>query len=119
MRDGRGRMLSAADSADATCERLTGMDVSKGWEHRATVVEGEPVQIAGIDPWNVEWTAVPVTSVVVAHPTYSAQRHSMTVYRLSGVEPPALFAAGEFSNAVWGFYEPTESMREFLLTRLT
>lgn len=39
--------------------------------------------------------------------------------RLSGVSPlPSFFAAGEFSNDVWGFYEPAQSIREFLLTRV-
>jgi hypothetical protein len=95
-----------------------GVDISKGWEFRAIVIEGDPVDIAGINPWKVEWEPVPVGSVVVAHPTYPAQRHTMSVHRLSGVEPAAFFAAGEFSNAVWGFYEPTHSMREFLLSRV-
>jgi hypothetical protein len=95
-----------------------GVDVSRGWEFRAIVGDRDPVAIAGVDPWQVKWEPVPVGSVVVAHPTYPAQRHSMSVYKLSGVDPAAFFAAGEFSNAVWGFYEPTESMRDFLLTRI-
>ncbi|GAA4702195.1 hypothetical protein APR04_000347 [Promicromonospora umidemergens] len=94
------------------------MEASKGWEFLAVVLEGSPVAIAGVDPWRVEWEPVPVGSVVVVDPMYPAQRHSISVYRLSGVEPAAFFAAGEFSNTVWGFYEPTESMRDFLQTRI-
>lgn len=56
--------------------------------------------------------------VVVAHPAHPAQQHSMSVYQLSGADPAVFFAAGELSNAVWGFYEPTEAMRRFLLTRI-
>ncbi|GHH77297.1 hypothetical protein GCM10017772_37920 [Promicromonospora soli] len=51
-------------------------------------------------------------------PTVPTQRHSMSVYKLSGVDSSAFFAAGEFSNAVWGFYEPTDSTRDFLLARI-
>lgn len=94
------------------------MEASKGWELRAVVPEGHRVAIAGVDPWQVEWEPMPVGSVVVVDPMYPAQRHAISVYKLSGVEPVAFFAAGEFSNAVWGFYEPTELMRDFLLTRI-
>jgi hypothetical protein len=110
------RLAGQVTRGRATMGDTDGVDISKGWEFRAIVIEGDPVDIAGINPWKVEWEPVPVGSVVVAHPTYPAQRHTMSVYRLSGVEPAAFFAAGEFSNAVWGFYEPTRSMREFLLT---
>jgi hypothetical protein len=30
----------------------------------------------------------------------------MTEYTLEGVEPTLRFAAGEFSNGVWGFFVP-------------
>ncbi|MEV0950405.1 hypothetical protein [Promicromonospora sp. NPDC050249] len=93
------------------------MEVSQGWEFRAIVVDGDPAVIAGVDLWQKHWEPVRAGSVVVAHPTYPAQRHSMSVYKLSEVDPAVFFAAGEFSNAVWGFYEPTVTMRAFLLTR--
>lgn len=51
-------------------------------------------------------------------PHHLPRRHTLSVYRLSGLGPAAYFAAGEFSNGVWGFYEPTKSMRNFLLTRI-
>jgi hypothetical protein len=94
------------------------MDISTGWELRAIVVDGDPVVIAGVDVWQKQWEPVRMGSVVVAHPTYPAQRHSMNVYRFSELDPAVFFAAGEFSNGVWGFYEPTETMRDFLLTRV-
>lgn len=94
------------------------MEVSAGWQLRAIVVDGDPVVIAGVDVWQKRWEPVRVGSVVVAHPSYPAQRHSMSVYTLSEVDPAVFFAAGEFSNAVWGFYEPTETMRDLLLTRV-
>lgn len=95
-----------------------GMETTRGWEYLAAVTEGAAVLIAGVDPWGADWAAVPVGSVVVADPVHPNQQHSMSAYRLVGVEPVVLFAAGEFSNGVWGFYEPSESMRKFLLSRL-
>ncbi|WP_112245902.1 hypothetical protein [Kribbella monticola] len=92
------------------------MDTSNGWHFRAIVLEGAPVDIAGVNPWQAEWEPMPVGSVVVADPAHPTQQHTITVYRLSGAKPPTFFAAGEFSNAVWAFYEPTQSTREFLLT---
>lgn len=94
------------------------MQVSRGWEFRAVVVEGDPVAIAGIDVWQKRWEPVRVGSMVVAHPTNPAQRHSVSVYKFSDVDAAVFFAAGELSNGVWGFYEPTEKMRDFLLTRI-
>ncbi len=94
------------------------MEISAGWEFKAIVFESDPIEIAGFQPWQMTWEPVPVGSVWVAHPAHSAQQHSMTVYRLAQTRPPVFFAAGEFSNGVWGFYEPADSMRDFLL-RLT
>lgn len=94
------------------------MDTSERWELRAVVVEGEPVHIEGVDLWQARWEPVRMGRVVVVDPAYPTQQHSLTVYRLAGVEPAVFFPAGEFSNAVWGFYEPTKRMRDFLLTRI-
>ena len=30
----------------------------------------------------------------------------MTVYEMNGADGPIRFAAGEFSNGVWGFFVP-------------
>ena len=94
------------------------VETSQGWEFIAAVVEGGSLLIDGIDPWGVDWEAVPVGSVVLDDPVYVGRQHTLTAYRLAGVEPVVLFAAGELSNGVWGFYEPTDRMRRFLLSRV-
>lgn len=42
--------------------------------------------------------------ISVAHPNYLGERHTIWVYRVEGLEPEIMFAAGDFSNGVWGFY---------------
>jgi hypothetical protein len=44
--------------------------------------------------------------ITVAHPSYPAQRHMMQVYVLDPEHAGPVFAAGEFSNGVWGIYVP-------------
>lgn len=63
--------------------------------------------VAGINPWEVaKWISAGET-ITVAHPSYPAQRHTMWVYVLDPKQAESVFAAGEFSNGVWGIYVPT------------
>lgn len=83
------------------------MDVDRGWQLVGICFEGQQIDVAGADPWQVEW-APTGERIIVAHPQYSAQRHVMSVYEVAGSDPAARFAAGEFSNGVWGFYVPAQ-----------
>jgi hypothetical protein len=47
-------------------------------------------------------------SASLSHPQYPAQRHVMSVYEVADSDPAVRFAAGEFSNGVWGFYVPAQ-----------
>ena len=64
------------------------------WEHFATVGEGEPVVVDGLDVWKHTWTRVIDSYGKTAR---------MRVYSVSDGSRSAMFAAGEFSNGVWGF----------------
>jgi hypothetical protein len=79
--------------------------ITPGWRHVAIVTEGTPVLLAGHDVWSHDWRRVELPAITVAHPSYPSQRHHMWLYDLD-VEPTLRFAAGEYSNAVWGFYVP-------------
>jgi hypothetical protein len=81
-------------------------DVTPGWSLLGIVTEGSAVQVDGINLWDHAWEPASSRSITVAHPTYPDQRHQMWVYKLHGVSDSVLFAAGEFSNSVWGFYTP-------------
>lgn len=77
--------------------------VDQGWDVVSIGFELEPVEVGGINLWDVEWTGTG-QKVTVAHPSYPMQRHQMPVYEAAGTDPLVTFAAGELSNGVWGFF---------------
>ena len=79
--------------------------VTPGWKFVAIVIDGDSVSLHGHDPWPLKWVDTREPAITVAHPSYPLQRHRMSVYDLP-TSPPVRFAAGEFSNCVWGFYVP-------------
>lgn len=80
--------------------------ISPGWRFVSIGFEGEATDIgAGIDPWKVKWVATD-GRIVVAHPSYPRERHTMFTYEVEGADPPVVFAAGEYSPLVYGFYVP-------------
>ena len=83
-------------------------EVDPGWRFVSIGFEGDATDVGGIDPWTVGWTSTG-GHIVVAHPQYPNQRHSFPTYEVTGVTPPVRFAAGEYSNSVWGFFVPVES----------
>jgi hypothetical protein len=82
--------------------------VTPGWEFVSIGFEDDPVDLGGgVNPWpwGPRWVPTGVR-IVVAHPSYPQQRHAMDVYELDAGGRTVTFAAGEFSNGVWGFYVP-------------
>jgi hypothetical protein len=80
--------------------------ISPGWEFVHIGFEGDVLQIGGLNPWTVEW-GQSVGRITVAHPQHPGQRHSLDIYRVvDSSGRPVMFAAGEFSNGVWGFFRP-------------
>lgn len=86
----------------------TDTPVTAGWKFVSIGFEGAPVSLRGIDPWKHPWRRRARESIVVAHPSYPAERHTMFVYELDISERTIEFAAGEFSNGVWGFFLPSD-----------
>jgi hypothetical protein len=80
--------------------------VTPGWRLLAIGLANDAVTLRGHELWKEKWLRRADDSITVAHPSYPAERHTMLVYQLE-VAPNAVFAAGEFSNGVWGFFEPT------------
>jgi hypothetical protein len=91
--------------------RQMNLDVTPGWRFVSIDVEGADVSLSGINPWQHEreWIRTGEHPITVAHPSYPAQRHPMHVYELVFSGRKVRFAAGEFSNGVWGFYVPKEA----------
>jgi hypothetical protein len=77
-----------------------------GWRFVSIGFEGDRTDIGGVNPWDVEWISTG-GRITVAHPSYPHQRHTMFTYEVAGSRPTIVFAAGEFSNGVWGFFVPT------------
>jgi len=84
---------------------MSRVEVDDGWRFVSIGHEGQQTDVAGVNPWEVGWTATG-SRITVAHPQYPAQRHQMLIYEVTGSAPPIRFAAGEFSNGVWGFFVP-------------
>lgn len=78
-----------------------------GWQLVRICFEGQKIDVAGANPWQVGWASTG-ERITVAHPQYPAQRHVTSVYEVAGSDPAVRFAAGEFSNGVWGFCVPAQ-----------
>ena len=83
-------------------------DITPGWRFVFIGTEGERLRLGGVDPWTHKWTRADEGPITVAHPSYPAERHSMHVYDLVLPDKRIRFAAGEFSNGVFGVYVPTK-----------
>jgi hypothetical protein len=85
--------------------------IDEGWRFVSICLESEPVDLGdGLNPWEVDWIST-AGRITVPHPQYPAARHRMDVWQVADADPPVTFAAGEFSNGVWGFYVPTDPQR--------
>jgi hypothetical protein len=85
-------------------------EVDPRWRFVAIAFEGDPVDLGGgVNPWQHEWTSTN-GRFNVAHPSYPDQRHTMFTHELVGANPVLRFAAGEYSNGVWGFFVPHQDV---------
>lgn len=75
------------------------------WRYVGSCADGEPFALAGTDVWSVAWTPCQGGKATVRDPLYQ-QRFEFPVYDLPTRAGPLRFAAGEFSNGIWGFYRP-------------
>jgi hypothetical protein len=79
-----------------------------GWKLLHIGFEGDDVLIAGLNVWEHKWIDAGEGSITVPHPSYPSQSHRMYVYKLDTPSGQKRFAAGEFSNSVWGIYIPED-----------
>ena len=78
------------------------MGTDTAWSFVAVVPDGQPLKIEGIDVWKHKW-ADTGERVDVQDPQYH-QKFTLHVYAIRDAEKVVSFAAGEFSNCMWGFY---------------
>ena len=80
--------------------------ITPGWKLLSIGSVDSSVIVDGADLWKHDWRRRG-ESITVAHPSYPAERHTMFVYEIDPAGRRIKFAAGEFSNGVWGFFVPT------------
>jgi len=76
------------------------------WLFTGTCYASAPFKIAGANVWDFPWQRVEGLKAEVQDPLYS-QPFSFDVYEICTGARRIRFAAGEFSNCVWGFYVPS------------
>ncbi len=77
------------------------MLLKKSWKHEITDVDGNGI-LFGIKIFNYLWTDTGEKATVV-DPKYH-QTYIFNIYTIDIDGISKRFAAGEFSNCVWGFY---------------
>lgn len=69
-------------------------------------VENDTLAIGGVGVWMQPWRPVGVPPLTLPHPAYAHQSHRFDLFEIGEGTGRRLFAAGELSSGVWGFYEP-------------
>jgi len=77
-------------------------DSNNKWEHVTTVTDVEPFVINGLDIWDSEWKDTG-ERIQIKDPLYGKD-FTFSVYEIFEGKTTTKFAAGEFSNCVWGVY---------------
>jgi hypothetical protein len=76
------------------------------WDFLGACGEGQRFEIEGLDVWSHQWIRVDdAPRAEVKDPLYG-QSFTFPVYQIEVGPKKARFAAGEFSNSVFGFYTP-------------
>lgn len=73
------------------------------WQFAGSSNEGEAFQIKGVNVWDQGWQLVPGQEAQVNDPVYGKE-FIFRVFTIQDGEDKIEFAAGEFSNGIWGFY---------------
>lgn len=73
----------------------------KIWQHETTGFDGNTI-LFGVNIFDYQWKNTEETTEV-KDPLYG-RKYRFPVYEVTIGEQKHIFAAGEFSNCVWGFY---------------
>lgn len=76
---------------------------NKKWVFFGSCVDGQRFEIEGINVWKHEWNSLIEPNAQVKGPRYG-QSFEFPVYKIEHEGKLITFAAGEFSNCMWGFY---------------
>ena len=76
------------------------------WKHIKTIVDSESFAIDGLNIWDYEWKDTG-QKVDIQDPLYN-QNYTLPIYEITDNTMTAKFAAGEFSNLIWGIYQESK-----------
>lgn len=76
----------------------------EGWRDVHVGFGGDGLTIGGVKIWGERWRPTGHKVIQLPHPAYPDQRHYFDIYEVGDTKKPVLFAAGELSPGVWGFY---------------
>jgi NAD(P)-dependent dehydrogenase (short-subunit alcohol dehydrogenase family) len=74
--------------------------------HFGNCVDGQRFVIEGVNVWDHEWRRTSEAQAEVEDPLYH-QSFKFNVWEIEADGKKLRFAAGEYSNCVWGFYRDT------------
>jgi len=74
------------------------------WRFLGSCVDSSKFTIRGIDVWKHKWVPIRGRGAVVTDPIYKVEK-TFQIFEIKGPAETIQFAAGEFSNCVWGFYQ--------------
>ncbi len=77
------------------------------WRFIGACFDGQEFMLDGVNVWNHKWTHDRPLKAEVIDPRYG-QKFQFTIWEIRTEERTIRFAAGEFSNCVWGFYQESE-----------
>jgi hypothetical protein len=80
------------------------------WRFEKTVSDGEEFKINGINIWDFKWEETG-EKIKIIDPLYS-KFYSFDIYKIQNDNVDILFAAGEFSNCIWGIYLKENNVSE-------
>ena len=87
---------------------MDGKDLRRAYTYRFApgqiCSEGQLIDVCGVNPWEHEWIRLDKPPIKLSHPSYPHEMHEMWFYRVEAGDRKIVFAAGELSPNVWGFY---------------
>ena len=84
------------------------LDGANDWRFvTATAGSEDTLFLGGRAVWKEEWRPVG-KDVRLPDPHYANQVHVLSIYENGPLDDPVRFAAGEFSNGIFGFFEPVD-----------
>jgi hypothetical protein len=73
------------------------------WQFAGSAKKDEPFEIHGVNVWGQGWQVSQGEEAHVNDPVYG-KSYIFQVFSIQDDDEKVQFAAGEFSNGLWGFY---------------